>query len=812
MLFYKIINYFIKYYFLNLIHFIIKNEYYYILIMTDLKLCECGLTLKKITFNHLKCEKHLSLLKSNKIKLLNIHSDQNKILELINEEFSLNILIDQTPKLLTNDQTPKLLTNDQTPKLLTSNQNLDQISTHYILPNISIEQQNIIELLKNNNNVIVESVAGSGKTTSNLYIAKSFNEYKILLLTYNAKLKIETREKIEKLKINNLETHSYHSFCVKYYNNECFTDNQIIKLLQDNTKPFNNFNYNLLILDEAQDINPLYFELICKIYKDCKEKLQICLLGDRYQSIYDFNNADSRYITLADKIFKLNNLEWKFCKLSQSYRITNKMSDFINNCLMNSSHILSNKISENKPRYIICNSFSKNINSVAFKEVKYYLDLGYKPEEMFILAPSVKSLKSPVRTLENLIKTELKNILVYVPSNDDEKLDNDILKNKLVFSTFHQAKGLERKVVIIFNFDDSYFKFYKSDKNSLICPNEYYVATTRASEHLTLLHDYKNNYFEFINIEKLKKYCVFLQYDKIKCIKQSKVKNIDTEVVALLRHLPIEITNECMTYLDIKIINKPLNKKIDILTKIGDDSQNNYENVSDITGVAIPAYFELKNKNKMTIFNESLEYYSKCDNKKNPLFKPSKNYDLTNINLEKIKPDELLYIANYYCSIRNGFLFKLYQINNYDWLTNENLEIAINRISNLKISKNTEYEVYFELENVPELFNRRLKGCIDCIDIENNSIYEFKCTNKLENEHILQLAIYMYLFEKKNKIKYNYYLYNILSNEHLQVKCELNDLIKMINYIIKSKYIINKEINYSDFLILNDKILSKYHT
>ena len=78
---------------------------------------------------------------------------------------------------------------------------------------------------------------------------------------------------------------------------------------------------------------------------------------------------------------------------------------------MNSSHILSNKISENKPRYIICNSFSKNINSIAFKEVKYYLDLGYKPEEMFILAPSVKSLSSPVRTLENLIKTELKELI-----------------------------------------------------------------------------------------------------------------------------------------------------------------------------------------------------------------------------------------------------------------------------------------------------------------------------------------------------------------------------------------------------------------
>ena len=92
------------------------------------------------------------------------------------------------------------------------------------LPIISHEQNNIITLLTANKNIVVDSVAGSGKTTTNLYIAKSFSKLKLLLLTYNAKLKIETREKIDLLGITNLETHSYHSFCVKYYNNKCFTD------------------------------------------------------------------------------------------------------------------------------------------------------------------------------------------------------------------------------------------------------------------------------------------------------------------------------------------------------------------------------------------------------------------------------------------------------------------------------------------------------------------------------------------------------------------------------------------------------------
>ena len=102
-----------------------------------------------------------------------------------------------------------------------------------ILPNISLEQQNIINLLKQQNNVIVESVAGSGKTTSNLFVAKSFPESNILLLTYNAKLKIETRDKIASLKINNIETHSYHSFCVKYYNNKAYTDTEILSIIKN---------------------------------------------------------------------------------------------------------------------------------------------------------------------------------------------------------------------------------------------------------------------------------------------------------------------------------------------------------------------------------------------------------------------------------------------------------------------------------------------------------------------------------------------------------------------------------------------------
>lgn len=685
------------------------------------------------------------------------------------------------------------------------------------LPTMSNEQYQIIKNLKENN-IIVDSVAGSGKTTTNLFIAKIYSDLNILLLTYNSKLKIETRQKINKYNINNIEVHSYHSFCVKYYDNKCYTDYEIIKLLNKNNEIQNNIQYDIIILDEAQDITPLYYELICKINNDNKLTAKLCLLGDRFQSIYDFNKADQRFIIYADQLFNFNNLFWTRTQLSESFRISYEMSEFINKCMLNSNRIRSNKITNNKPRYIICDTF-KEENSIPFMEIKYYLKLGYKPEEIFILAPSVSNNKSPIRKLENLIKTKLDNIPIYVPVSDEEKLDEDILKNKIVFSTFHQAKGLERKVVIVFNFDASYFDYYKRDRNPQFCPNELYVATTRAQEYLTLIHHDKNEYLGFINKKKLANYCNII--GKINNKKnKSKNKNHETSVTQLLKHLPVDILNNCINYLQI-IKLKSTDELINIPIKT--EQLHGYESVSEITGTAIPAYYEYLRIKKMTIFNEikkdtklniqniikNVDFIDSDNDENNSTDDEyiNKIYDVNNINLEDIKPDELLYISNQYCSLRSGYLFKLYQINNYNWLNKENLDKCIYRLNNLHISENAKYEHYLELENsaeldnYPELLNRRIVGYIDCID--NNNIYEFKCVNKLDNEHYLQLAIYMYLNENNNIHEniYNYFLYNILTNELVQINCTNKNLKDLMEYLIYSKYYNEKELLDDDFII-----------
>lgn len=95
-----------------------------------------------------------------------------------------------------------------------------------LLPPASSEQMAVKDYFKNSEhgNLILNSVAGSGKTTTALYMAAELPHKNMLVLTYNAKLKLETREKAALLTLRNLEAHSFHAFGVMYYDKRCYRD------------------------------------------------------------------------------------------------------------------------------------------------------------------------------------------------------------------------------------------------------------------------------------------------------------------------------------------------------------------------------------------------------------------------------------------------------------------------------------------------------------------------------------------------------------------------------------------------------------
>lgn len=714
----------------------------------------------------------------------------------------------------------------------------------------SSEQKNIFSLLKDHN-LIINAVAGSGKTTTNLLIAEEFKDYKILLLTYNTKLKNETREKVQQKKReekkkkkceegkgeepkNNIIVENYHSFCVKYFHTSCKNDLEMIRLLDNSKKQLRTLSFNMLIIDEAQDLVPLYVRLLCRIMEKMTwtDKTRIVIVGDKQQGIYQYNKSDERYMTLAKEIFNFKGwCDWKEPKLSTSFRVTTETANFINKCMFHKEEkdlIISKKEVPNyKVKYLKCNAWDPE--SFYHELEKYFNNTTYKPEDIFVLAPSLNQ-NSPSQKFANFL-TE-KKILIYVASNENSvnERNQKFLKNKVAFSTFHQSKGLERKVVIVFGFDMSY-QFYKKHLNLEKCPNELYVAVTRASEQLILIHNENNEYFPFLNQVEIKKTYEIIVPKKNHpyytqphthppigrsswalehpYYKSEKKKPNTVSVTNLIKFLPSETIKECLQCFQIEKVQMPdemikLKTCLRQLKKEGNEILEYYEDVSDINGIAIPKIYENKQKHQEKptpqLLRETIE--------------------------EK---------------------YKLYQIQDFDWLREDLVKKCMRRLKVLK-SKKKEFEVEMEISNMPELMSKTLSGRLDCV--EGDNIWEFKCVRALTVEHKLQLALYMYMNElklkdrkkknikkhieaienKRTKKKYiekqkknkeedseknpskkkkickpekinffkptafiprtmNYFLFNILSGEKLQIKFEkLSELRKMVKILFENKY------------------------
>jgi DNA polymerase III delta prime subunit len=754
----------------------------------------------------------------------------------------------------------------------------------YILNNPSHEQKNVLLNLKYNN-VVCDSVAGSGKTTTILYIAKTFKSKSILLLTYNAKLKIETREKVKLLNLTNIEVHSYHSFCVKYYDRTTFTDTKIKAIVDNDKNKLSTFTYDIIVIDEVQDMTPLYYNLVCKIFYDnnCPVS-RICITGDKYQSIYDFNLADERYILFAPELFKFNKKEWKKINLSTSFRLTQENADFINNCIINEDRIKSIKSNGFKPRYIICNTFikckeaeyakyqyykSQKDDLTTYNEILYYLDLGYKPEDIFILAPSVKGSASPIRVLSNKLSVLNKNINVFIPVGDDEKIDKDVLRDKLVFSSYHQAKGLERKVVIVFGVDSSYFTYFKQNAVDTICPNEIYVALTRSLERLTIFHNYTSKYIPFINIENIPKYTEFITNGlDIENHKRGNIRNIN--VNDLTKYVPEEIISKCMQYVTIDIIDvinfnndNPVlmtdkiqdknidkideknynNKYIDIPLKIKE--KGNYENVEDITSIMLLEYYNFMKTQSLSCLDKINELIKKESNKFYSNYnKITNNFGvlgilefITNLNTkmknkQEITITDFLKLSTIWNGIESDLLFKIKQITQYDWITQNHIDECIKRLEWInKDYKNSTFNNVIEAKkislkniieknknlinvNVPntDLF-LNIKGYIEKISIDKNQIFKFICKDITNNLYIIQIILlyHIYILSKKlKKERYTMLIFNILTNDMKRVNIEFKNVEEIFNILVCNKYVGMKQLTQNSFIKNNLDNYNKY--
>jgi hypothetical protein len=689
---------------------------------------------------------------------------------------------------------------------------------------LSEEQQHILDVVQTGVNVVVDAVAGTGKTTLILSIAKELTDTQILQMTYNKSLKFEVREKIEDAKLENLSVHTFHSLAVCYYTEKAHVDSEIRKIIMNKLKPNRKIpKIDMLVLDECQDMTFLYFQLICKFLFDMGSPVQLLILGDYMQGLYEFKGSDIRYLTFADCVWykhpllKTDNFE--MCTMKMSYRITNQMRHFVNNVLLGEERM--NSCRDSEPVQYIRNS-RYNSEKIVYAEIIRLFESGVKANDIFVLGPSVKGERSNIRKLENMLVE--KNIPCHVPMLESSDIDQRVIDGKVVFSTFHCVKGRQRKYVFVVGFDHSYFKFYARNLPRDICPNTIYVACTRAQTGLYVIENDTNpddrpiDFIKMSHIEmKEQPYIRFRgQHKTFFTVGEERdlQTTIKTTPTDLIKFIPEESYQDICSILEkIFVIEKPEHYLIDmpslIQTKTGF-----YEEISDLNGIAIPCiYYDLL---------RSVWAGTQIDKTKDSIL-----YELIDMNMENIKernkdflcemieklPEHItsvrdyLFMANINQAIQESLYFKLKQIgeDEYDWLSDEIVDACKTQFREIigpdcqnicpKIEEYiihaSDEESHTQIDEFTKEFidNKQFRFTARADIITENTVWELKCCTKLSTDHMLQLAIYAWLWNIKNKSNNKTFkLFNVKTGELLKMEYEMSDLNDIMKSLFCSRY------------------------
>ena len=637
----------------------------------------------------------------------------------------------------------------------------EPIDAAQFLPPISPQQAEIVDAVEHHN-LIIDSVAGSGKTTTILYMAKKHANKRMLLLTYNARLRLETKAKAELCGLDILTAHTFHSLGVAHVGKACRTDRGLITFTNGN-KTIDIGAYDILIIDECQDMTLLYYKWVKRVLGAIFASgvfPRLCVIGDKNQSIYRFAGADARFITRADEIYSgcsdtYAPHTWKRLQLNVSYRLTHEMANFLNKCILGEDRIIAAKHGP-LPKYNIKYDFGGTI-----AEINNLLANGYTYDDIFILAPSVRSTNknNPIRRLANILTAN--RVPIYVPMTDDIKHDEEVSRGKIVFSSFHQSKGLERRAVFVLGIDASYFKYYARDESQDSCPNVLYVALTRAKEYLSIYHSQSQATCKFMRTAEASKYanlCGVLTAPE----NVVPVVTCAVGVTALLTHLSATVLENCMRYFRY-IRLRPPTTHINIPSKCEQTiiGKKYVEEVSEINGTAIPSYYEYKTRGTMTIANA------------------------VRVNVAPFTTPRLLHIANQYIAKTTQLDFKLRQIVSYDWLKDDVLDEAYTRLHAELTRLDAEVPI-FEQSVYTTVSNVNIAGSMDMIT--DTRMIELKTVESLSPEHFIQTAIYAYAYESMGGVRRAYHLYNIRTDELIELHIDSAKVRDMIAYIICEKY------------------------
>lgn len=686
----------------------------------------------------------------------------------------------------------------------------------YKLPDPSAEQSDIIDSFKQGFNIQVDSVAGCGKTTTILHCC-SATKKKILLLTYNKRLKEECRKKVQSLGLKNVVVHSYHSACYWFYKPGSHHDSDLEETIRKDWEPLLKLDFHVIIMDEQQDMKHLFAVFTKKMIRDNMYVPQLAVFGDVNQNIYGYLGTDSRFLSMAYKIFANDSgFEWKQHKITTSFRINNQMAEFINAHIFGEVKIRA--VKDGDPVIYVCiDPFDNQICDHILQLIKRG---EFSPQDIFILAPSVrKSWSDNIAPLGQLENRLVENKISVYCTNSDDKYDDGLCSNgKVTISTFHQAKGLERKVVVVLKFDDSYDQYHGGKEESGL--NPLYVAISRATDRLYVIHSHSKRDpggdrgpLGCVDKTRLGDTCTMIRaygrFNTNPVLKKDRARIVSvTSIVNRLTSKQIELLCRYITIVNvvpgsgackisgqISVMNESVNKsEYPVL----------FEEVYSLYGLAVPMYYEHAKTGKIQIVDNIRNVYKPAEGDvlehkvyshlhgRISSYLDEEYQILTGIIAGKHYSEcNLLFIANLYDAIVEGFINRIKNIQSYHWCDKSGFICGFNNLEKY-ICDSAEYEKLCVRE-MPGEQHHILFGYIDITTPD--SLWEIKFTSELSDKHRIQLALYSYIADTPLDLK----LFNIRTGEIQTLQSKIPDEI------------VESILRYDSFdRISDEEFLSKY--
>ena len=350
---------------------------------------------------------------------------------------------------------------------------------------LTVEQEAICDAVQAGLHIVVLACAGCGKTTALLHAVQRRSSPSIFF-EYNRRLHRDAQRKADELGIQNCVVTNYDTILVRHYDSHAPQKGfhiAINEVLRCDTSPiFPLPDFELIVVDEAQDLADNYYRFLQKIIRDRSNHdvpVQIVLCGDERQTIYGFRGASSTYLTDPTRRYAGIPIgDMRLLRLQTTQRFGGGICNQVNNICRSLFGGWVDMIPRNESGDFTVWTTHRGRHPVHLAQV--FANSCLDNRRVAIVSFSINASNLALWKLIEYNNFVGGPALVCAPTDDDEP-------HSPCLSTLHTTKGLDWDVVFfVLSNEKSWLSSIDRTRHHLkiTMRNLMYVGLTRARSHL----------------------------------------------------------------------------------------------------------------------------------------------------------------------------------------------------------------------------------------------------------------------------------------------------------------------------------------